>query len=551
MNAMDDFETPCKTPAATLRNRPFGVRLLLLVIGLYILTLAALLAGSAYLTREHMTSDRVTKLQAVVEVTETMAKLLETDVTAQRLTRAQAIERFRVLIYAMRYNGEEYLFVYDFDGTVVVLGNDPAVEGQNRFGLRDAKGKLLIQDMLATARGGGGTLDYWYPRKPGEPPVPKRAYVKEFLPWHILIGSGVYIGDIDAVFSTYLAHIAVVLLCALAMAGGLAFWIGRDVTASMSERRAAEAKIIHLAHHDILTGLPNRASFQDTLSHAVLHANRDPSAGLAILLCDLDRFKEVNDTFGHQAGDVVLQVAAQRFLGCIRNDDTLARLGGDEFCIVLPRVADNDFAKAIAARLVETARQPITINGQDVSVGVSIGIALFPAHGSSEDMLISAADAALYEAKRSGRGGFSIASASRPQPRNSLPLITWAAGHELGIEMMDRQHRKIAEQVNDLSASLNRGDDPAAISDKLAATFSCTQCHFEAEERLMAAHGFAEAAAHRESHARLLDDLRNFSVSYDTRDVSLTTRFLQEWLLRHIDGADRTLAAALRLKDVH
>ena len=312
----------------------------------------------------------------------------------------------------MRYNGEEYLFVYDFDGTVVVLGNDPAVEGQNRFGLRDAKGKLLIQDMLATARGGGGTLDYWYPRKPGEPPVPKRAYVKEFLPWHILIGSGVYIGDIDAVFSTYLAHIAVVLLCALAMAGGLAFWIGRDVTASMSERRAAEAKIIHLAHHDILTGLPNRASFQDTLSHAVLHANRDPSAGLAILLCDLDRFKEVNDTFGHQAGDVVLQVAAQRFLGCIRNDDTLARLGGDEFCIVLPRVADNDFAKAIAARLVETARQPITINGQDVSVGVSIGIALFPAHGSSEDMLISAADAALYEAKRSGRGGFSIASAS-------------------------------------------------------------------------------------------------------------------------------------------
>ena len=94
MNAMNGLETPCKTPVATLRNRPLGARLLLLVMGLYMLTLAALFAGSAYLTREHMIRDRVTKLQAVVDVTETMAKLLEADVTAQRLTRAQAIDRF-------------------------------------------------------------------------------------------------------------------------------------------------------------------------------------------------------------------------------------------------------------------------------------------------------------------------------------------------------------------------------------------------------------------------------------------------------------------------
>ena len=293
MNAMNGLETPCKTPVATLRNRPLGAKLLLLVMGLYMLTLAALFAGSAYLTREHMIRNRVTKLQAVVDVTETMARLLEADVTAQRLTRAQAIDRFRALIYATRYNGEEYLFVYDLDGTVIVLGNDSKLEGQNRFGLRDIKGKLLIQDMLATARGGGGTVDYWYPRKPGEPPVPKRAYIKEFLPWHILIGTGVYIGDIDTVFNTYLVHVAVVLLGALAIAGGFAFWIGRDVAASMSERRAAEAKIIHLAHHDTLTGLPNRAFFQDTLSHAVWRVNRDPSAGFALLMCDLDHLRKL------------------------------------------------------------------------------------------------------------------------------------------------------------------------------------------------------------------------------------------------------------------
>jgi diguanylate cyclase (GGDEF)-like protein/hemerythrin-like metal-binding protein len=528
-----------------LRGRPLGFRLLMLVVGLYMLTLAALLVGSAYLTHEHMIRDRVSKLEAVVEIAGTMATLLEADVDASRLTKAQAIERFRKFVYAARYNGADYLFAYGLDGRVIALGNDPEVQGQNRLGLRDVKGTLLIQEMLAAARGGGWAVTYWYPRRPGEPPVPKLAYVKDFLPWNMLIGSGVYVGDIDAAFGAYLGEVAVVLLAALAVAGGLAFWIGRDVAASISERRAAEARIIHLAHHDTLTDLPNRAFFEDTLSHAVWRANRDPSAGVALLLCDLDGFKEVNDTFGHQAGDAVLQATARRFLGCIRDHDTLARLGGDEFSVVLPWVTSGSAAQLVAARLVDAARQPIHINGHEITVGVSVGIALLPAHGSTGDALVAAADAALYEAKRGGRGRFAFATTPGSRPAVSLPLITWTTAHDVGIDVMDRQHRKLAEHVNDLGASLMRGDGPAAISDRLAAAVSYARRHFESEESLMAAHGFADASSHRKSHAQLLDDLQSFSPDFDTRSMILATRFLQEWLLRHIETEDRRLGVRI------
>jgi len=319
--------------------------------------------------------------------------------------------------------------------------------------------------------------------------------------------------------------------------------------ADISRRRLFERRLSDLAFTDVLTGLPNRAWILDELRDAVVEARGD-NAGLAVLMADLDGLKRANDTFGHQAGDVVLQVSAQRFLECLRDGDTLARLGGDEFCAVLPRINNRSQAGAIAARLVGAARQPISINGQDVRVGVSVGIALFPGHGCTGDALIAAADAALYEAKRGGRDRCAFASVPGCLSPVSLPLIIWTAAHVLGIQLMDQEHRQLAEVVNNFAASLRCGDDRAAISNRLAAVFSRTQHHFENEERLMATHGFAGAAAHQEMHAHLLDDLRSFSVACDTRSLSLTTRFLQEWLLRHIDGADRELAVALKARGV-
>lgn len=320
---------------------------------------------------------------------------------------------------------------------------------------------------------------------------------------------------------------------------------GEDVT----WRQFSEAYLTDLAYTDILTGLPNRALLLDRLRDAIVEARSD-DAGLAVLMADLDGLKRANDTYGHQAGDAVLQVTAQRFLECIRERDTLARLGGDEFCVVLPRVRDVRDAATIAARLVEAARQPIAINGRTICVGVSVGLALFPDNGATSDELIGAADAALYAAKRCGKNRFATAAVRGAPATISLPLVTWTAAHEVGIAVIDRQHRKLAERLNDLATCLRRGDDPAAISAMLASVLSYTRHHFETEERLMDEHGFPEAAAHRAIHAHLLDDLRNFSAGCGTRSLSLTTRFLQEWLLRHIDSVDRALATALRSRGV-
>jgi diguanylate cyclase (GGDEF)-like protein/hemerythrin-like metal-binding protein len=321
---------------------------------------------------------------------------------------------------------------------------------------------------------------------------------------------------------------------------------GEDI----SWRHVSEKHLNELAYTDMLTGLPNRALLLDRLRDAIIDA-RDGNAGMAVFMADLDGLKSVNDTYGHQAGDVVLQVTGQRFLACIRDRDTLARLGGDEFCVVLPRVRDAATAGVIADRLVDAARQPIVIDGAAVSVGVSVGIALFPDHGATADELIAAADSALYAAKRGGRNRFAMACAPHARPVIALPLIAWSAAYDLGITSMDRQHRQLAQHLNDLAAALRRSDEPGRIADLLAATLGCARHHFECEDRLMAEHRVADAAAHQAMHAQLLDDLQSFSAGYDTRSLSLTMRFFQEWLLRHIDSADRPLAAALKANGVH
>lgn len=396
-----------------LRHRPIGVKLLLLaVVGLFMLALAALLAGSAQLTRDRMIADRVSKLRAVVDIAQNLATVLESDVVAGRLDRKQAIDRFRALVYAMRYNGEGYLFAYDLTGTVIALGNDPNVEGQNRLGLRDPKGRPLIQELLAAAQRGGGTVEYWYPRRPGEPPLAKLAWVQTFPPWNMFIGTGAYIDDIAAAFNAYLVNLAMVLLGALTVAGGVAVWIGRGVSASMSARRAAEARFIHLAHHDTLTDLPNRVLLQERLARAVRRAERDPAAGVALLLCDLDRFKEVNDTFGHPAGDELLRQAAHRMRETLRRNDVLARLGGDEFAFIQMECRHPLQAESLASRIIEVLARPFEVHGHVVNVGVSVGIAVAPADATDPVDLMKRADTALYVSKQNGRG---LATIYRPE----------------------------------------------------------------------------------------------------------------------------------------
>ncbi|WP_084731036.1 putative bifunctional diguanylate cyclase/phosphodiesterase [Microvirga vignae] len=178
---------------------------------------------------------------------------------------------------------------------------------------------------------------------------------------------------------------------------------------AIAELRASEAQAHHLAFHDVLTGLPNRALFDASLDRTL--ASAGPEGPLAVLMLDLDRFKHVNDTLGHHAGDSVVREFGQRLFGLLRGSDIIARLGGDEFAIVLTGIAGRGDVETICARILDAVRRPFDIAGRQAFVGVSIGVALAPDAGSERVDLMRKADIALYQAKAEGRDSYRIFTA--------------------------------------------------------------------------------------------------------------------------------------------
>jgi diguanylate cyclase (GGDEF)-like protein/PAS domain S-box-containing protein len=200
----------------------------------------------------------------------------------------------------------------------------------------------------------------------------------------------------------------------------------------ITERRVAEARIAHLAHHDALTGLPNRVLFREALEHAVAFARRGHL--LALHCLDLDQFKAVNDTLGHPVGDGLLQAVAQRLRDCLRETDTVARLGGDEFAIIQTAIQSPIDATGLASRVIELIEAPFEIDGHQIVIGTSIGIAFAPQDGLDADQLLKCADLALYRAKLDGRGLYRLFQADMDaamQARRVLELdlrLALAAG---------------------------------------------------------------------------------------------------------------------------
>lgn len=165
-----------------------------------------------------------------------------------------------------------------------------------------------------------------------------------------------------------------------------------------------EEKLAYLTHHDTLTGLPNRALLHDRIDQAILHAER-AGGNVAVLFLDLDGFKNVNDTLGHEAGDRLLCTVAARLQDLVRKSDTVARLGGDEFVMVLEQ-AHADTAALIARKILDAVQQPITIERHELRIGVSIGICLYPQDGLNQQTLLRNADTAMYQAKEQGRHNY-------------------------------------------------------------------------------------------------------------------------------------------------
>jgi diguanylate cyclase (GGDEF)-like protein/PAS domain S-box-containing protein len=192
-------------------------------------------------------------------------------------------------------------------------------------------------------------------------------------------------------------------------------------TEDITERRRAEADLRHQAMHDSLTGLPNRVLLNERLQRALPSASSE-DAPVALLLLDLDRFKEVNDTLGHQVGDVLLQQIGCRLQGAVRAADLVARLGGDEFAVLLP-ATDAAGAALVAECLVRVLQAPFVLEGQPIDVDASIGIAVAPEHGQDADTVLRCADVAMYQAKRAGTGVALYSAADDEHRPDRLALL--------------------------------------------------------------------------------------------------------------------------------
>jgi diguanylate cyclase (GGDEF)-like protein/PAS domain S-box-containing protein len=230
--------------------------------------------------------------------------------------------------------------------------------------------------------------------------------------------------------------------------------IAHDIT----DRKQAELQIRYMALHDVLTGLPNRALLQDRLGQAIALARRHQEK-VGVLMLDLDHFKNVNDSLGHSVGDRLLEVVSKRLKACLRTSDIVARLGGDEFVIVLPEVTNNASIEQVARKVITALGEPFQLEGHELAMNASIGISQYPADGENPQALLQGADAAMYEAKKSGRGTYcfftpelSEATRQRQKLENDLhqactrnefvlhyqPLVSTESGHITGVEALLR-----------------------------------------------------------------------------------------------------------------
>ena len=249
---------------------------------------------------------------------------------------------------------------------------------------------------------------------------------------------------------------------------------------AVSTLRANQVELVHFALHDSLTGLPNRVLFGDRIEHA-LARRASPTRRVAVLLCDLDSFKDVNDTLGHSSGDEVLIAAAERFSSCVRPGDTVARIGGDEFAILLDDASGVDEVASVAARVCTAMRVPFTLAGRDFIVNASVGVAMANQHDNHSEKLLQDADVALYAVKDAGGDDYTFfeprlgkayvdrlglqAELSSALDKGELfveyqPVVELTSGHAVGVEALLRwrhPRRGVLQPVDFLSIAESSG----------------------------------------------------------------------------------------------
>jgi diguanylate cyclase (GGDEF)-like protein/PAS domain S-box-containing protein/hemerythrin-like metal-binding protein len=319
------------------------------------------------------------------------------------------------------------------------------------------------------------------------------------------------------------------------------YFIGaiQDIT----ERRKAEQLISFMAYHDKLTGLPNRALLFDRLAHAMSHAKRNAKS-VALLFVDLDGFKVINDKYGHKAGDSVLKIAAQRFQACVRAVDTVSRFGGDEFAIVLGNLEEPQQAKIVAEKIMQAFSQSMTLSdGYVCMVGASIGISIYPEHGSTMDKLMTAADQAMYESKRSDKNALTFFH--KETPKDDFQWIKFDDHHMVGVNEIDEQHRDLVHRLNRMNEALQHNESSEILGQILDELLEATTHHFDTESRYMTQSQYPGQSTHEAEHERLVNEALQFKAQFNQGRELLVLQTVKDWLLEHIIYSDRKLATYL------
>lgn len=317
------------------------------------------------------------------------------------------------------------------------------------------------------------------------------------------------------------------------------------VALDVTERNRIQRQLNYLAFYDPLTDLPNRALFFDRLRQALIQNKRDQTP-FALLLLDLDGFKAVNDTHGHETGDALLRAVGQRLRNCVRESDTVARTGGDEFTILLPRLRELSAAARIADKVIETLAEPFRLAGHECRVGASIGLCIAPDDGDDMETLLGRADAAMYRSKARGKN---VWTRYEPTLLNGNPVkmafLEWNEELSIGVPVIDHQHAELVTLLNRVGDAVKTGQEAGRIMALLDELIALTRHHFATEECLMDRYGYADAIAHRQEHRKLVEDLLGIQRQFDDVSLMLTLQALKEWLRKHIHGDDRRLGAAL------
>ena len=308
-----------------------------------------------------------------------------------KLKESEKLHRFIVhsspdLVYMLDRNG---CFTFINDRIQTMLGYEPEeLIGRHYSELIDEDDLDLANNLFNERRTGeraGRNVELRLRRRRGETVETSRSTSV----WTELTAMGIYTDATERTRDTFIGT----------------YGTARDI----SERKEAQELINFQAYHDLLTHLPNRALLRDRLSLAITQARRNRSK-LATMFLDLDRFKVVNDTLGHNMGDRLLRAVANRLQGCLRGGDTLSRFGGDEFTLLLPEIRTRDDVVVIAEKILDRLNQPFVIDGHELFVGASIGIAMYPEAGETGDTLVQNADIAMYHVKSRGKNGYQFFS---------------------------------------------------------------------------------------------------------------------------------------------